>query len=94
MFEKIVRRVPVSALDTETDLIGLIDLIEIELGLSTGEKSVRNRLLAVVSEIRQSEGVASEENIAVFLDVIERIGMIERYLLDSGFETARDTSDG
>jgi hypothetical protein len=50
MFKKIVQRVPVAA-DPVSDLIALIDLIEIELGLSTGEQSVRNLLSEVVSEI-------------------------------------------
>ena len=92
MFEKIVRRVPVGAADPESDLIALIDLIEIQLGLSTGEKSARKRLSEVVSDIRQSEGVASQANLSVLLDVIERLGRVELLLSDNGFETAKDTS--
>lgn len=65
MFKKLVERVPVGAADPVSDLIGLIDLIEMELGLSTGGKSVRNRLSDVISEIRRSEGVASQESVSV-----------------------------
>jgi hypothetical protein len=53
MFKKIVQRVPVAA-DPVSDLIAVIDLIEIELGLATDGQSVRNRLAEVVSEIRRS----------------------------------------
>jgi hypothetical protein len=94
MFEKIVRRVPVGAAEPESDLIALIDLIEIELGLSTGGQSVCNRLSEIVSEIRRSEGVASQESVSVLLEVIERLRKIERLLSDSGFETGSDTSHG
>ena len=86
IFKKIVQRVPVTA-DPVSDLIGLIDLIEIELGRSTGEQSVRNRLSEVVSEIRRSEGVASQESVSVLLEVIERLKKIEGLLSDNGFET-------
>lgn len=94
MFKKIVQRVPVGAADPVSDLIGLIDLIEMELGLSTGGKSVRNRLSEVISEIRRSEGVASQESVSVLFDVIERLGKIERLLSDNGFETGSETSNG
>ncbi len=94
MFKKIVQRVPVGAADPVSDLIGLIDLIEMELGLSTGGKSVRNRLSEIISEIRRSEGVASQESVSVLLDVIERLGKIERLLSDNGFETGSETSNG
>ncbi len=69
MFKKIVQRVPVAA-DPVSDLIGLI---EIELGVSTGEQSVRNCLSEVVREIRRSEGIASQESMSVLLEVIERL---------------------
>ncbi|ESZ04728.1 MULTISPECIES: hypothetical protein [unclassified Mesorhizobium] len=94
MFKKIVERVPVGAADPVSDLIGLIDLIEMELGLWAGGKSVRNRLSEVISEIRRSEGVASQESVSVLLDVIERLGNIERFLSDNGFETGSETSNG
>jgi hypothetical protein len=76
MFKKIVQRVPVGA-DPVSDLIALIDLIEIELGLSTGGQSERNLLFEVVSEIRRSEDVASQESVSVLLEVIERLRKIE-----------------
>ena len=91
MFKKIVQRVPVGAADPVSDLIVLIDLIEIELGLSTGGQSVRNRLSEVVSEIRRSEGVASRESVTVLLEVIERLKKIEGLLSDNGFETGSQT---
>ena len=50
---------------------------------------MRNRLSEVVSEIRRSEGVASQESVSVLLGVIERLRKIERLLSDNGFETAR-----
>jgi hypothetical protein len=91
MFERIVRRVPVTS-DPVTDLIALIDLIEIELGLSTGGPSASNRLSDVVSEIRRSEGVASQESVGVLLEVIERLRKVERHLCDNGFETGKENS--
>jgi hypothetical protein len=90
MFKKVIQRVPVDATDPVSDLIALIDLIEIELGLSTGGRSVRNRLFEVVSEIRRSESVASQESVSVLLEVIERLRKIERLLSDNGFETGSD----
>jgi hypothetical protein len=90
MFKKIVQRVPVAAYPvSEPDCSD--DLIEIELGLSTGGQSVRNRLSEVVSEIRRSEGVASRESVTVLLDVIERLKKIEGLLSDNGFETGSES---
>jgi hypothetical protein len=90
MFKKIVQRVPVAAYPvSEPDCSD--DLIEIELGLSTGGQSVRNRLSEVVSEIRRSEGVASRESVTVLLAVIERLKKIEGLLSDNGFETGSES---
>jgi hypothetical protein len=91
MFKKVVQKVPVGAADPVSNLIALIDLIEIELGLSTGGQSVRNRLSEVASEIRGSEGVASQESVSVLLEVIERLRKIERLLSDNGFEIGSET---
>ena len=91
MFNKIVQGVPVDA-DPVNDLIALIDLVETELGLSTGGQSVRDRLSEVVSEIRRSEGVATQESVNVLLEVIERLSKIERLLSDKGSETSSETS--
>ncbi|MBC9882169.1 hypothetical protein G8O24_33115 [Bradyrhizobium sp. INPA01-394B] len=91
MFKKIVQGVPVDA-DPVNDLIALIDLVETELGLSTGGQSVRDRLSEVVSEIRRSEGVATQESVNVLLEVIERLSKIERLLSDKGSETSSETS--
>ena len=93
MFKKIVQRVPVAA-DPVNDLVALIDLIETELGLSTGGQSVRDRLSEVVSEIRRSGGLASQESVDVLLEVIERLSKIERLLSDDGSETSPETSRG
>jgi hypothetical protein len=87
MFKKIVQRAPVGVADPVSDLVALIDLIEIELGLSTDGQSVSNRLSEVVSEIRRSEGVASQDTVSVLLEAIERLRKIERLLSDNGFET-------
>jgi hypothetical protein len=54
-------------------------------------QSVRNRLFEVVSEIRPSEGVASQESVSVLLEVIERLRKIERLLSDNGFEAGSET---
>ncbi|RUX09085.1 hypothetical protein EOA30_04775 [Mesorhizobium sp. M8A.F.Ca.ET.059.01.1.1] len=94
MFEKVARRVPVGITDPQSDLIALIDIIEFELGLGTGGQSVRNRVADVVSEIRRSDGAANQESVNVLLEVIERLGKIERLLSDSGFETGSETSNG
>ncbi|RUX19651.1 hypothetical protein EOA23_30105 [Mesorhizobium sp. M2A.F.Ca.ET.042.01.1.1] len=94
MFEKVVRRVPIGTTDHESDLIGLINIIEFELGLGTSGQSVRNRLAGVVSEIGRSDGVASQESVNVLLEVIERLKKVERLLSDSGFETSSETSNG
>lgn len=81
-----------SAVDKETDWIGLIDLIELELDLSTGRKSVRSRLLQMASELQDGKTVETAEYIVILLDVVHRLGKVEEYLCSFGFETARDTS--
>lgn len=94
MFKKAVQRVPAGATDPTSDLIALIDLIEIELGLSTGSRSVRSGLIQVVSEIHRSEGVATQESESILLDAIERLEKIERLLAENGFETSLDSTPG
>lgn len=76
----------------QSDLIGLIDLIEIQLGLSTGEKSLRNRLSEAAASIHSSNGSVSEQDTIILLDAIDRLAKIEEFLIGFGFETARDTS--
>jgi hypothetical protein len=82
MFKKIAQRAPVAA-DPLSDVIALI-LVEIELGLSTGGQSVRNRLCEVVSEISQSKGLASQESVSTLLEVIQRLTKIEGLLSSTG----------
>ena len=94
MIKRIIEAVPVSAIDPLSDLIGLIDLIETELGLSTGRRSVSNRLSEITDEIRRTAGVVTQENVSGLLEVIECLKKVERLLLDNGFETARDISHG
>jgi hypothetical protein len=91
MFEKIVRRVPVT-IDRGNDLEAMLDIIELELGLFTGGESVGNRLFKVVNDIRQSEGLLSEASMSVLLDVIERLKRVELVLSDNAFDPAGDTS--
>jgi hypothetical protein len=87
MFKKIVQRAPVGAADPVSDLVARIDLIEIELALSSAGQSVRNRLSEVVSEIRQSVRFGEPGECSVLLEVIDRLREIERLLSDNGFET-------
>jgi hypothetical protein len=87
MFKKIVQRAPVGAADPVSDLVARIDLIEIELALSSAGQSVRNRLSEVVSEIRQSARCGEPGECSVLLEVIDRLREIERLLSDNGFET-------
>lgn len=81
-----------SGVDAVYDLIGIIDLIELELDLSTGSPSVRNRLTAALDQIERSGGSANPESIKGIRVAIERLLRIELLLVDNGFETARDTS--
>lgn len=81
-----------SGVNADDDLIGVIDLIELELDLSTGNPSVRNRLVAALNQIERSAGAANVQSIEVIRIAIERLLRIERLLVDNGFETARDTS--
>ena len=81
-----------SGADADDDLIGIIDLIEVELDLSTGDPSVANRLVAALNQIERSAGLANLQSIEVIRIAIERLLRIERLLVDKGFETARDTS--
>ena len=90
MGSKVARSV--SEADNVEDLIGLIDLVELELDLSTNRPSIRNRLAAALTQIEQSAGAANQQSIEIIGIVIERLLRIERLLLDNGFETARDTS--
>ena len=73
-------------------LVGLIDLIELELDLSTGRQSLRSRLLDSIDQIRRSEDNLSPENMNVLLEVCEWLNKIERLLIENGFQTAVDTS--
>jgi hypothetical protein len=86
-FEKIVRRVAVSKSDPVTDLIALIDVIEVHLGIGTGERSARERLAAAIAEIQRAGGTADVGNIEILLDVAERLRKVEALLAASGFET-------
>jgi hypothetical protein len=87
MFHRIVRRVPVRTDDPASDLSGLIDMIEIELDISTGGRSVRERLSEDDDEMRHSEGVAKQESVIILLEAVERLQRIERHLSESSFNT-------
>lgn len=89
MWEKIVQKVPVRR-DPASDLIGLIDVIELEL-LIADDRSVRDRLSEIVDEVRESKGQLSETGIGALLDVIGRLEKIERLLSNAGFETGSRT---
>jgi hypothetical protein len=96
MYKKVVQRLPVPASPGGTlgdDLGGLIDLIEVELDLSTGNMSLRARLSDVVSRFSGPEGVANHEVADVLIDAVRRLEKIEGYMIDFGFETARDSSE-
>jgi hypothetical protein len=71
--EKITKRVGVSEADPVSDLIGLIDVIELYLGIGTGERTARERLAAAIVEIQLAGGAADEGNIEILLDVAERL---------------------
>ncbi len=86
-FKKVVRRVAISASDPVDDLIGLIDVIEVYLGIGTGERSARERLATAIAEIQRAGGTADEGNIGILLDVAERLRKVETLLADNGFET-------
>ena len=86
-FKKVVQRVATSDSDPVSDLIGLIDVIELYLGIGTGQRSARERLAAVIAEIQRGGGTASEGDIEILLDVAERLSKIEVLLGDNGFET-------
>jgi hypothetical protein len=89
-WEKIVKRVERvagSETDPVSDLIGLIDVIEVYLGIGTGERSACKRLAGAIAEIQRAGGTADEGNIGILLDVAERLGKVEALLAASGFET-------
>jgi len=92
MWKKIVQRIPYTKLSPEIEFVALIDLIELELGLSTGRKSVRTRLSEIASELQDGKSISTPECLDTLLDAIKRLEKIEGYMRDSGFETARDTS--
>jgi hypothetical protein len=67
MWEKIVRRVPANPnLSPKSDLDPLIDMIEIELDLSTGRKSVRTRLSEIASELRDGKNISTPQCLKIF----------------------------
>jgi hypothetical protein len=86
-FKKVVQRVATSDSDPVSVLIGLIDVIELYLGIGTGQRSARERLATVIAEIQRGGGTASEGDIEILLDVAERLSKIETLLGDNGFET-------
>jgi hypothetical protein len=88
-WEKIVNRAAVSQIDSVSDLIGLIDVIEVYLGIGTGERSARERLAAAITEIQRAGGAADEGSIEILLDVAERLRKVEALLAASGFETRK-----
>jgi hypothetical protein len=86
-FKKIVQRIPISDSDPITDLVALIDVIELYLGIGTGERSAHDRLAATVAEIRHAGGIVDAANLETLLDVVDRLGKVEVLLAASGFET-------
>jgi hypothetical protein len=86
-WEKVVKQVAVSQVDPVLDLIGLIDIIEVYLGIGRGEHSARGRLAAAITEIQRAGGTVDEGTIKILLDVAERLGKVEALLAASGFET-------
>ena len=83
---KVVQRVPTQS-DLRSDLIAMVDCIEIALDLSTGRTSVRTRLLELLTS--SEVGPQSAE---VIRDAVQKLERVEEVLRFHGFETARDTS--
>ncbi len=73
--------------DPVSDLIGLIDIIELYLGIGTGEPSARARLARAADEIQRAGGVVDAASHQTILDVVEQLRKIEMLLADNGFET-------
>jgi hypothetical protein len=86
-YKKIVKRVAGSDPDPVTDLIALIDIIEVYLGIGTGEPSARERLAAATAEIQRAGAIVDAATLDTLLDVVERLKKVEGLLVASGFET-------
>jgi hypothetical protein len=91
MSKKIVRRVSVGSTSPTDDFIALIDLIELQLDIATGCRTLSDRLSQVVSSVRSSNGVVSPEQLSVLIEAVERLKKLEQLLSDSGFKTRSET---
>jgi len=81
--EKIVRRVPLGTPNRESDLVGVIDLIQAELGIGAGSVSMRDELVIISHEIeRLSE--TKPEMLVTLSKIIEKLDRIQSLLIESG----------
>lgn len=85
--EKIVQRVLYTN-DPAADLIGLVDVLELYLGIGTGGPSACERLQATIADI-QREHELNKAQLGTLTDIAERLGNIEALLAANGFETTR-----
>ena len=67
--------------DPLSDFVGIIDIIEMQLGIQSGEPTVSERLGSLLAHVRLGEPLG-EGHVQVLVDAVERLRKIETYLTD------------
>lgn len=79
-YKKIVQSVEPSE-DPLSDFVGIIDVIEVQLGIQTGQPSVSERLDGLLADFRRGDPLG-EGHVEVLVDAVERIRRVEAFLTD------------
>ncbi|QAY95199.1 hypothetical protein CWB41_05175 [Methylovirgula ligni] len=79
-WKKVVQRTQVQG-DPISDVVGLLDVIELNLGIGTGEESLGTQLSAIVADIERAGGSTSETNVESMRRIIEQLRKVEELLL-------------
>jgi hypothetical protein len=79
-YKKIVQSVEPSQ-DPLSDFVGIIDVIEVQLGIQTGQPSVSERLDGLLADVRRG-GPLGEGHVEVLIDAVERLRRVETLLID------------
>ena len=64
-----------------SDFVGIIDVVEVQLGIQTGQPSVSERLDGLLADVRRG-GLLGEGHVEVLVDAVERLRRVEAFLTD------------
>jgi hypothetical protein len=79
-FKKIIQRVVPSS-DPLSDFVAIIDVIEVQLGIQTGQPSMSERLDGLLTDVRRG-AVIGDGQVEMLRDAIGRLREVEILLAD------------